>query len=242
MENETIGTSPLRSLALPRETEPMQDKQMLFAALRAQVQRLSPLPANTLLFGVSQEDRKPVLFDMAEPDGGAILVRGEKGSGKTTLLQTIAWNAAEMYRSQQLQFVVATPAYLEWLDFQELPACGGVFSTESNRFERLVDALGGWMYRFDKRQTLLLLIDGIGSLNRMGSRTRMLLDRVLAYGPYSNIWTVATADPDDLDHDAAWPDLFAWYIHSASKHCSPTFDHEFSVRTNDGFCRFSILF
>lgn len=216
-------------------------KQIFFEKMNAQIDRFAPLPSGVIFFGVARDDGRPVLLSFEEPSLGSILISGNTSTGKTTLLQAVASGIVHMYTPQEVQFAVITSNYLEWADWSDLPACGGVFSSEKAHFEKIINALDEWLHRLDCSQTLLLFIDGVSAFQNLSADTCTKLQRLLAVGPFCNIWPVATADDKELMNLGEWKRYFRKNVESVSKRNASMLEQEFIVREDDAWCRFSIL-
>ncbi len=216
-------------------------KQIFFEALNAQIDRFAPLPSGVIFFGVAHDDGRPVLLSFKEPGLGSILISGGTSSGKTALLQGVASGIVHMYNPQEVQFAIVTSNYLEWADWADLPACGGIFSSEKMHFEKIINALGKWMQRPDCSQTLLLFLDGVNTFQDLGIDARARLQQLLAVGPFFNIWPIATADDRELMSFVEWRKYFRKHVMSMPKNSVSLLAQEFLVREEDAWCRFSIL-
>lgn len=216
-------------------------KHIFFETLNAQLDRFAPLPSDAIFFGVARDDGMPVLLSFAEPSLGSILISGSVSTGKTTLLQAIAVGVVHMYKPQEVQFAVITSNYLEWAEWADLPACGGIFSSEKVHFEKMIDALSEWMQRPDCSQTLLLFLDGVNAFQDLSMEARARLQQLLAAGSFFNIWPIATADDEELMELGEWRKYFRKHVMSTAKRSASPLEQEFIVKEDDAWCRFSIL-
>ncbi len=236
-----------RNGEVPQKTSETADrsektkKQIFFETLDAQIDRFAPLPTGVIFFGVARDDGRPVLLSFEEPSLGSILISGSASTGKTTLLQAVASGVVHMYSPQEVQFAVITSNYLEWADWADLPACGGVFSSEKVHFEKIINALDEWLHRPDCSQTLLLFIDGVNVFHDLSADVRAKLQQLLAVGPFCNIWPIATADDEELIGLGEWRKYFKKHVMSVSKRSVSLLDQEFIVKEDGAWCRFSIL-
>ena len=225
----------------PADRSEKTAKQIFFETLNAQIDRFAPLPSGVIFFGVARDDGRPVLLSFEEPGLGSILISGRASTGKTTLLQAVASGVVHMYSPQEVQFAVVTSNYLEWADWADLPACGGIFSSEKTHFEKLINALNKWMQRPDCSQTLLLFLDGVNAFQDLSIDVRTKLQQLLAVGPFYNIWPIATAGDEELMELGDWRKYFRKNVMSVPKRSVLLSDQEFIVKEDDACCRFSIL-
>lgn len=216
-------------------------KGLFFATLHSQIDEFAPLPPNVIFFGVARDDGRPVLLNVLEPSFGSILIRGNVSSGKTALMQAIASGTAHMYTPRELQFVIVTPKYLEWANWVDGPGCGGVYSSEKRPFEKLVNALDLWLKRSDCSQTLLFFIDGLRAAQSLDPETEVKLQRLLAIGPYRNIWPIVTATEDEFYSMVEWSRYFKKQVLSMSKKGVSVFEREFAVKEDGSWCKFSMI-
>jgi hypothetical protein len=154
------------------------------------------------------EDGLPVLLDLYDPAPGPLLVAGDGGSGKTALLQSLA-HLAGLQDPGDIQFGVVTPFPEEWIAFESLPHCLGVWPAYHPSARVFLGQLVNWAEALPgTRQAILLLFDGFDLLVGRDFELSHDLRRLLLYGPQHQVWPVVTVNPARLTRLQSWLDYF----------------------------------
>lgn len=215
------------------------DDKLLAALLKEQIQNLSPLPAGTIYFGVAVDDGLPVLLNIKDPVAGSVLVYGDNPFAKTALLKTIAAGASFCFSAQDIQFVVITSSGLAWTGWGNLQHCGGVFTSNGQALEDAIEALYIWMHKSACRQSLLLLIDGIDTLQNLDWAACFRIQTILMRGPFFNIWPIVVAG--SIDCLSFWNECFSRYIISLPAACPSIYNSYYVLKEQSSWLKFSIF-
>lgn len=169
---------------------------------------LSPFPANALFLGLA-EDGLPVLMDLRDSVPGPLLVAGDAGVGKTAFLQTLALAAARLHDPQKVQLGIVTDKPQEWETLSNLPQCLGIFSAQESESAEFVTSLHDWAHnnRQDS-QFILLMIDGLDSMDSEEFKADQALRWLLLRGPSRRVWPLATLTSDRAGQILPWLDFF----------------------------------
>jgi len=168
----------------------------------------SPLPHTALFLGLA-EDELPVLLDLYDPVPGPILIVADKDSGKTSFLQMVARAAESMHDPADVQSGVITPHPDEWKDFQNSQSVLGVYSTNEDAARELLQSLVTWAHNNrERRQTILLLIDDLEAVTRLGQEAEQSLRWLLLRGPSRRVWPIITLNASHARKLETWLEFF----------------------------------
>jgi hypothetical protein len=168
----------------------------------------SPLPHTALFLGLA-EDELPVLLDLYDPVPGPILIVADESSEKTSFLQMIARSTELMHDPSDVQSGVITPHADEWKNFQGNQSVLGVYSTLGDSARELLQSLVSWAHNNkDKKQTILLLIDDLEAVTRLGQEAEQSLRWLLLRGPSRRVWPIVTLNAGHARNVAAWLEFF----------------------------------
>lgn len=112
------------------------------------------MPKEAILFGVAEDDGKPVLFSMSDTETGAVLVGGGNG---IDLLKTIARDALGAHSRNEIQVVVLTNSPDQWRWADEAM----VFPIWERGAEDVVMSLVSWAHEKRQSQYVLLVVDSL---------------------------------------------------------------------------------
>lgn len=176
--------------------------------LRAVLADASPLPREALFLGLA-EDGLPVLLNLYDPVPGPILIVGDQASGKTRLLQTIARAADLRHSPSEVQYGVVTSHPNEWKDFHGNQNNAGIYFTQDNNTEALIQSLVTWAHNNKgEEQSVLLLIDDIEAIIKINQQVEQNLRWLLLRGPSRRVWPIVTLNAGRAQHLKAWMDFF----------------------------------
>lgn len=210
-------TNPLRNFslalealtALRPEIEAVSPLPLASApSLADSLAELGPLPRESLLLGLAS-DGLPVLLNLHDPSPGPLLVTADAGAGKTALLQLIASAAAEMHSPGEVQFGIITNYPDEWEMFASLEHCVGVFPAYHNAAIDFLHSLSGWAHaNKGGKQSVLLLLDDLESVERMDFEARQTLRWLLLRGTARKAWPIVTVNADGAAQVEVWLEAF----------------------------------
>jgi hypothetical protein len=177
-------------------------------ALRSVIANASPLPHEAALLGLA-EDGLPVLLNLYDPVPGPILISGDQASGKTALLQTIARAAEIMHPSSAVQYSVITQYPNEWAGFQNDQNNAGIYSTQDPIVQDLLYSLVTWAHNNKgNQQSVLLLIDDLEAVTKLGQQIEQNLRWLLLRGPSRRVWPIITINASRAAIIKTWLDFF----------------------------------
>jgi hypothetical protein len=200
-----------------------------------------PLPPNAIFFGLAEEDGAPVFLDVSDPDTGAILVAGGPSSGKTALLQVVTSGISYTHDPAEVQFAVITPKPWQWTEWENSRYCSGIFAPDEVRTANLLTALGLWMKRPNHDQTFLLFVDGLEMVEEMDLGNQARLQNLLAVGPASRIWTIATVNTENLKGDSPYLPFLETRLLCLSESVSSIYECKYSMKENSRWLTFSMF-
>lgn len=167
-----------------------------------------PMPEEALFLGVAS-DELPVLLNLHDPIPGPILIVGDPGTGKTALLQTIARAAGRMHQPENVQFGALTSHPDEWSGFEDIPNNVGIFSIHHRSAEDFILSLASWAHgNKSSKQSVLLLLDDLGSISSMEMDAVNNLRWLLLRGPARRVWPIITLGTQNMVSMDAWLGAF----------------------------------
>jgi hypothetical protein len=176
--------------------------------LRAVLADAHPLPRQALFLGLA-EDGLPVLLNLYDPTPGPILIVGDQASGKTKLLQIIARAADLLHLPSEVQYGVVTSHPNEWKDFRSNQNNAGIYFTQDNNTEALIQSLVTWAHNNKgEEQSVLLLIDDIEGVIKINQQVEQNLRWLLLRGPSRRVWPIVTLNAGRAQSLKAWLDFF----------------------------------
>lgn len=169
---------------------------------------IGPMPREALFLGVAS-DGLPVLLNLHDGAPGPILIAGDPGTGKTAFLRNIARSVEFMHRPEDVQYGVLTNYPDEWVGYSEMPNCVGVFRFYQDAAIDFLYSLSGWV-RTNKsgRQSVLLLMDDLESIQQMDFDVQQTFRYLLLRGPARRMWPIVTVNADDASLLQTWLELF----------------------------------
>lgn len=209
--------NPLRSFSLMLES--LTDLQPEIEAAQAAplpappslaetLPQLGPLPKEALLLGLAS-DGLPVLLNLHDPLPGPLLIAADPGAGKTALLQLVAQAASRMHAPTAVQFGAITNYPDEWGHLAECDHCLGVFPTYHESAADFLASLSGWAHsNKGGRQSVLLLLDDLESMEHLPFDARQTLRWLLLRGPSRRVWPLISINAQRASQVAPWLEAF----------------------------------
>ncbi len=168
----------------------------------------SPLPSTALFLGMA-EDGLPVLLDLYDPVPGPILIIADTNSGKTSFLHMVARATEAMHDPADVQSGVITTHPDEWKHFKDNQSVVGVYSASEDSARELLQSLVTWAHNNrDKKQTILLLIDDLEAVARLGQEAEQNLRWLLLRGPSRRVWPIVTLNASRARNMGTWLEFF----------------------------------
>ena len=176
--------------------------------LTSVIANASPLPHKALFLGLA-EDGLPVLLNLYDPIPGPILIVGDQASGKTSLLQMITRAAELLHSPEEVQYGVITQYKDEWTNFQENQNSAGIYSTQDNTTQELLQSLVTWAHNNKgDAQSVLLIIDDLEAVTKLDEQARQNLRWLLLRGPSRRVWPIITLNAKCAQNMEAWLSFF----------------------------------
>lgn len=177
-------------------------------SLAESLSELGPLPSEALLLGLAS-DGLPVLLNLHDPLPGPLLLAADPGAGKTALLQLVAQAAALMHAPGEVQFGVVTNYPDEWGHLAELEHCVGIFPTYHDSAIDFLASLSGWAHaNKGSRQSILLLLDDLESMQQVDFDARQTLRWLLLRGPARRVWPLVSLNARRAGQVEPWLEAF----------------------------------
>jgi hypothetical protein len=177
-------------------------------SLRSVIADASPLPHTALFLGLA-EDGLPVLLDLYDPIPGPILVIADKASGKTELLQMVARAAELLHTPSDVQSGIITQYPDEWKNFQGSQSTVGIYVTQENTTQELLQSLVTWAHNNKgEGQSILLLIDDLEAITKLDQQTEQNLRWLLLRGPSRHVWPIVTVNASRARDMETWLGFF----------------------------------
>jgi hypothetical protein len=197
LQNE-LNPATLKQSVAEKTREVLKNLQVGTPFLSEVLNDLGELPPYSVVIGLA-EDGLPVLFNLEEPESGALLITGDPRSGKTSLLNTLIKSACSTNPPRNLRFCCLSTRPEEFYSHKNLPHCYKVQSTYSDEaldtLENLVSVAEQRKYgRFGGEAILFVIDDLPGLVEQIGSQGLDLLRWLVEHGPFSKIWTAASLD------------------------------------------------
>ena len=168
----------------------------------------SPLPREALFLGLA-EDGLPVLLNLDDPIPGPILITGDQACGKTSLLQMIARAVELLHSPSEVQYGVITQYPNEWANFKNNQNNAGVYTTQDNTTQELLQSLVTWAHNNKgEGQSILLLIDDLEAMTKSDQQAEQNLRWLLLRGPSRRVWPIITINASQAQKMEAWLGLF----------------------------------
>jgi hypothetical protein len=166
------------------------------------------LPHTALFLGLA-EDGLSVLLDMNDPVPGPILIVGDETCGKTSFLQMIARATESMHGPADVQTGVITPHPDEWKNFEGSKSVLGVYSTREDSAGELLQSLVTWAHNNrENKQTILLLVDDLEAVTKLGQEAEQNLRWLLLRGPSRRVWPIITLNASRARNMETWLEFF----------------------------------
>jgi hypothetical protein len=215
----TLALKALREVQAELGQEQVQG-QTLFPALPDILDKLGPIPADALLFGIAV-DGLPLMLNLHDKNAGPLLVLADRGSGKTAFLQFLARVAQRLMVPGTARYAVLTDFPEEWRTFEGAAQCLGVSpaydeSAEALLFElaRQVEAAGPAR----PGAATLLLFDGLDAVLQMDGAAQQNLRYLLEWGPRAGVWPIISLNAAGAVRMPDWLSCFRTRIYGRISH------------------------
>ncbi len=131
------------------------------------------------------------------------------------LLQTIARASELLHSPAEVQYGVITQYPDEWINFQENQNNAGIYATQDNTTQELLQSLVTWAHNNKgDQQSILLLIDDLEAVTKLDQQAEQNLRWLLLRGPSRRVWPIITLNASQRSKHGsmAWflPHTFIW--------------------------------
>jgi len=217
---------------------------------------VGPFPREALFLGTAS-DRLPVLLNLHDPVPGPLLVTGETKAGKTAFLQSIVRSLIQTHQSGDLQYGVVTCHPDEWGEIESTSHRVGIFSVNDTSAQDLILSMATWAHENKKaRQSVLLLVDDLEAIAKLGFEGLQNFRWLLARGPSRRVWPIVTMSAERYGQVISWIPLFRTRVFgriendrvanalggdNVSALDQLEAPNQFSLRENDSWIRFMRL-
>lgn len=160
------------------------------------IQSLLPLPLYTIIFGVC-EDELPLIFDLAGPSYGSILISGQQSWVISSVLNWILISASIINPQDIVQYAIITSNPEFFSATLQKPHCLNIFDSRSRHADELIMDLSAIVeQRNTGRQrgpTIILAIDDLSLFTRhIDEDIYAHFKWLLREGPFSSVWPIVT--------------------------------------------------
>ena len=168
---------------------------------------IGPLPREALFLGIAF-DGLPVLLNLRDSLPGPVLITGDVGTGKTEFLQMIAHSVQQTHGGEEVQLAVLTNRPEEWENVPTTPQVVGVFSVQDQATQHLLLSLASWAHANKSRQSVLLLVDDLEAIAKLGMEALQSFRWLLLRGPAHRAWPIVTMNAERYGQVLAWIPMF----------------------------------
>lgn len=166
------------------------------------------LPEEALYLGLA-EDGLPVLLNLHDPTPGPILIIGDQESGKTSLLKMIARAVDLIHSPSEVQYCIITNHSDEWNLFDKSGNSVGLYPIQHETTSEILESLVEWAHsNKGKQNSVLLLIDDLYEISKLGGLTEQHLRWLLLRGPSRNVWPIITVNSAKATQMQDWLTFF----------------------------------
>ncbi len=179
------------------------------------MESIKPAPKRSILLGKCL-DGLPFLFELGDPELGAILIACDAGCGKTHQLQVMVDSAVRTYAPHNLQVAVLTLNPDEWSGMNRNPKqkkfVQGCYAWYDARGADMIESLTelAEARREGERQgaDILLILDDLAAIENLPMEAQVNLRWLMEYGPQSAIWVVGALDARKVSAMRFWVEPF----------------------------------
>jgi hypothetical protein len=176
-------------------------------------------PRHSMLLGRCA-DGLPFLLTLRDPALGSILISGDQDCGKTHQLQVMADSAIRLNAPHELQVAILTHHPEEWVLFQTdqrrkryLQEISAWYNGRADHLIReLTELAEARQAGASMRTALLFILDDINFIENLSYEAQVNLHWLLAYGPQSGIWPLATLKACYAPDFRYWIETFRTHI------------------------------
>jgi len=181
--------------------------------LRAYLNSLLPLPLRTGLLGIDLNEN-PLLFDLMDPNPGAILVVSDRDAGKMRLVKTLLYSLIFANPPYEIQVSLVSARTSQWK--YEFDHFNAYFSHFTNNYDHpAAKAILDEADRVESRQhgrnegeCRLLILDGFDTLPYMDFDVRLNFEWLLQEGPFYEVWPIVMMDSRTAAEEKKWVEKF----------------------------------
>lgn len=187
-------------------------------------EKIAPLPRDSILFGMAT-DQEPVLMSVSETKGSNVIV-WDRIVGQGIKLIKCAIEFILRYKTgKRTEFVIMSNRTKEWERLNENGLgvwndneCIAIVPFWDIVADKVLFALAGWTRGIrETASPIILFIDGLENIDRMGQDSKNWLRYVMLFGRKKNIYVVGTAKSESREHLQEWMEGFQAEIFGQGK-------------------------
>ncbi|MBL8076359.1 MAG: hypothetical protein JNM55_00215 [Anaerolineales bacterium] len=188
----------------PHQTRPSTG----LPSLKSLLAESNALPQEALYLGLA-EDGLPVLLNLYDPTPGPILIAGDQESGKTTLLKMIARAVDLIHSPAEVQYCIISNRSDEWNRYEQSENSVGLYPIQHEATANILESLVDWAHtNKGKDHAVILLIDDLYEISKLGGLTEQHLRWLLLRGPSRNVWPIVTLNSAKANDLQDWLTFF----------------------------------
>jgi hypothetical protein len=176
---------------------------------------IKPAPKQSVLLGKCG-DGLPFLFEMGDPELGAILIACDSGCGKTHQLQVMVDSAIRTHSPHEIQVAVLTLNTNEWSSLNRnsknkkfVQGCYAWYDDHAASMIASLTELAEARLEGERQGAdILLILDDITAIEDLPMEAQVNLRWLLEYGPQSAIWIMGTVDARQTSKLRFWVEPF----------------------------------
>jgi hypothetical protein len=189
-------------------------------SLKSVVNTIGHLPGHAIMIGMDGEI--PVLWNVRDTTAPNIIVWDKLARQSLNILKVIAeyifsHHARIGYKAEGVEFVVLTLYPEDWGELNKYgmgmmgkTSCIGIIPFFSELADKLMDGLARWANERhnSSKQPVVVLVDGIENVNKMGEEFQNHFRFLLDMGRRKNVYVVATSSKKNFHQVQDWLDGF----------------------------------
>jgi hypothetical protein len=191
--------------------------------ITALCEKILPLPKHTVLFGMAET--KPVLFNVVKNDSPNTIVWDRIAGQGLRLIKTAIEFILRFYEGNRVEFVIMSNHTKEWsrlnddgLGVWNSNECVAVVPFWDKVADQLLFGLSKWVQEKSLvKSPVILFIDGMENVDRMGEGSQLWLRHVMLYGRKQNIYVIGCARSENRETLTHWLEGFQAEIYGHEK-------------------------
>jgi hypothetical protein len=186
-------------------------------------EKILPLPKHSVLFGMAQD--KPILFRVSKSDSPNTIVWDRLSGQGIRLIKTAIEFILRFYEGNRVEFVIMSNHTKEWsrlnddgLGVWNSNECVAVVPFWDKVADQVLFGLSRWVQEKNLvKSPVILFIDGMENIDRMGENSKRWLRFVMLYGRRQSIYVIGCAKSSNREHLTHWLEGFQAEIFGQEK-------------------------